>query len=48
MTTTPGFRKQWRTAKRRYRNAVGGTRLAARRRLVRLVADELRAEVKRA
>lgn len=43
--TTKGFRTNWRKAKAAYRNAAGGHKTNARRRLVRLVAEELRREI---
>jgi hypothetical protein len=46
--TSRGFRTQWLRARRAYRNASGGLKTAARKRLVKLVADELRREVGRA
>lgn len=45
--TTRGFKSNWRRAKAAYRNATGGYKTTTRKRLVRLVADELRKEIAR-
>lgn len=43
--TTKGFRTRWRKAKASYRNATGGRKNAERKKLVLLVAEELKREM---
>jgi hypothetical protein len=45
--TSRGFRKAWKKQKAAYRNSVGGRRTVERKKLVNLVAEELKREVGR-